>query len=199
MLASSEKKTLIIAAATSLFTRFGYTKSSMEEIANSAGIGKATIYYYFQCKEDIFLEVVRIKTEEFFGMLRERINASDGFEDKLGEFLRLPVKYINDHMPMLVDAMNAIPLSYQNRVEESCLSNRNQMYDILREIMDIGIEQNALAEDFDSARISQIINDWFLLTDTSFVLNDEVRLIKRIERDHEFLINMILYGIIKRG
>lgn len=37
----------------------GYDKSSIGQIANAIGIKKASVYYYFESKEDIFLQLVR--------------------------------------------------------------------------------------------------------------------------------------------
>jgi AcrR family transcriptional regulator len=49
-----DKCDLIINAAESQFIRFGFRKTTMEDIAKAAGIGKATLYYYFKSKEEIF-------------------------------------------------------------------------------------------------------------------------------------------------
>ena len=48
----------ILQAAKSLFIRKGYTAASMREIAEEAGIGKATIYHHFQDKETIFKTLI---------------------------------------------------------------------------------------------------------------------------------------------
>lgn len=44
----------IIEAAVRLFGRKGFEKTSIEELAREAGIGKGTIYTYFQTKAEIF-------------------------------------------------------------------------------------------------------------------------------------------------
>jgi AcrR family transcriptional regulator len=36
--------------ATQLFTRFGFAKTSLDEIAAAAQIAKGTVYYYFPVK-----------------------------------------------------------------------------------------------------------------------------------------------------
>jgi AcrR family transcriptional regulator len=43
----------IIAASTKLFSLNGYDATSVNQIASSAGVTKALIYYYFKSKEDI--------------------------------------------------------------------------------------------------------------------------------------------------
>ena len=43
----------ILDAAMRLFSKKGYEQTSIEELAREAGIGKGTVYSYFQTKKDI--------------------------------------------------------------------------------------------------------------------------------------------------
>lgn len=52
-----ERKNQIIHAAAQVFAKKGFTGTVMNEIAHCAGIGKGTIYEYFDCKEDLFFAV----------------------------------------------------------------------------------------------------------------------------------------------
>ena len=56
--------TNILQAARRLFIRKGYTATSMREIADEAGIGKATIYHHFQDKEAIFKTLIEANVEK---------------------------------------------------------------------------------------------------------------------------------------
>ncbi|MEN6392180.1 MAG: helix-turn-helix domain-containing protein, partial [Syntrophomonas sp.] len=48
------KRELIIEAAIKVFSQKGYHNTRMEEIAQAAGIGKGTIYEYFESKLQLF-------------------------------------------------------------------------------------------------------------------------------------------------
>ncbi|HWD41802.1 MAG TPA: TetR/AcrR family transcriptional regulator [Fimbriimonas sp.] len=48
----------VIEAATRLMERYGYRKMTIDDIAQDVGIGKATIYGYFQNKQDVALAVI---------------------------------------------------------------------------------------------------------------------------------------------
>jgi AcrR family transcriptional regulator len=53
----------ILAVAQELFTRQGYDKTSLRDIAERLDITKAALYYYFPRKEDILLELhLRLQT-----------------------------------------------------------------------------------------------------------------------------------------
>jgi len=51
-------KNTIISVANKLFSRFGFHKTSMDEIAKIARKAKGSLYYHFASKEDLFREVI---------------------------------------------------------------------------------------------------------------------------------------------
>ena len=68
----------IVEVASSIFSRFGYKKTSMEDIAREFGMGKSSLYYYFESKEDIFeavvvheADVLKISLIEVLGKTRD--------------------------------------------------------------------------------------------------------------------------------
>jgi AcrR family transcriptional regulator len=54
----SEHRDAILAAATETFARFGFKKTSIDDIARRAGIGKGTVYLHFQSKEELFAAAI---------------------------------------------------------------------------------------------------------------------------------------------
>jgi AcrR family transcriptional regulator len=54
----SEKTREIAKTALCLFSQKGYTATSVEQIAESARIGKGTVYEYFNSKEEIFIRAI---------------------------------------------------------------------------------------------------------------------------------------------
>lgn len=188
----------ILEAGIKLFSRYGYMKTSLEDIAREAGIAKATIYYYFPSKEETFLAAFRDKAQELFEVLERQIAEAQTFEEKLSRLLRLPMKYIFENMPILAEALRQIPPNYLQSLEDSRLEYHDRMLRLFREIMLFGQERSLLAESLDAERICEVINDWFLLGDSCFYNNDKDLIVQRIERDHDTVISLLLYGIIKR-
>ncbi len=50
-----EKKALIQKAASVCFAKYGYSKTTLEDIAHSIGMKKSSLYYYFPNKETLFI------------------------------------------------------------------------------------------------------------------------------------------------
>lgn len=49
----------IYAAGRELFARYGVRRTSIDDIARAAGIGKGTVYLFFPSKEDLLFELIR--------------------------------------------------------------------------------------------------------------------------------------------
>lgn len=54
-----EVKNLIVASATKYFSKFGFYKTTMDEIATNIHKAKGILYYYFRSKEELFNEVLK--------------------------------------------------------------------------------------------------------------------------------------------
>jgi AcrR family transcriptional regulator len=55
----------LLACATDLFNRKGYAATTVREIVEAAGVTKPVLYYYFNSKEGIYLEIMRHLREDF--------------------------------------------------------------------------------------------------------------------------------------
>lgn len=57
-LSPAEKRQLIFDAAREMITDRGFDRTTMDDIAARAGVGKGTLYNFFESKEDLFLSLV---------------------------------------------------------------------------------------------------------------------------------------------
>jgi AcrR family transcriptional regulator len=53
-----EKRKELLAKAVTCFTRYGYSKTTLDDVAKETGINKASLYHYFKNKEELFLQVL---------------------------------------------------------------------------------------------------------------------------------------------
>lgn len=64
-IACNDVREAILDAAMRLMEHFGYKKMTMEDIAGEARVGKATIYGYFDSKEDVAMSVITRRWDLF--------------------------------------------------------------------------------------------------------------------------------------
>ena len=89
------KKTLILEIARKRFLHFGYSKTSLEEIAEDLGIGKATIYHYFKNKEELFLHVVKQESSTLRRILIKSLETVKTPHEKLKLFLQTHFDFLS--------------------------------------------------------------------------------------------------------
>jgi TetR/AcrR family transcriptional regulator len=92
---TTEKEDLILAAAHRRFITYGYSKVTMDEIAEDIGMGKASLYYYFPTKDDIFRRIIEREQGVFVGRLQEMLAKKMSASAKLRAYFRLRVNYSN--------------------------------------------------------------------------------------------------------
>jgi AcrR family transcriptional regulator len=83
MLDKDEVKEAIVNVARHIFSRFGFKKTTMDEIAIASRKGKSSIYYYFASKEEIFQAVVEKEAEILKQELIKATNETDSPAQKL--------------------------------------------------------------------------------------------------------------------
>ncbi len=71
----ADRKKGILSAAQRVFSRKGYEATTMEDIASEAGFGKASLYFYFKGKEEVFLSLIKTGLEEQRSLLKEIIGS----------------------------------------------------------------------------------------------------------------------------
>jgi AcrR family transcriptional regulator len=61
-----------------MFSTFGLKKTSVEELANAAGISKAAFYLFFDSKEALFMDVVEVAELHFRSDVLAELETAQG-------------------------------------------------------------------------------------------------------------------------
>ena len=101
-------KDSILSVATRLFSRFGFHKTSMDEIAKIARKAKGSLYYHFASKEDLFKEVVSIEMtnlKDQFSLIvsNPNLNATDKIKKYLVKRMQILNTAANYHETLKAD------------------------------------------------------------------------------------------------
>lgn len=92
-----EKEKRILEAAEEVFSKYGYTQATLDEIIKIADTGKGTIYNYFGNKEQLFYRLMENKNTIFITRLEEAINNADTFEEKFKGYFAVLVDFITEN------------------------------------------------------------------------------------------------------
>lgn len=77
-----DTRTRIFLAAAELFSNHGYNRVSIRQICEKVGVGKPTLYYYFQDKETLLAELLRFSFTISRDMLRKLLEPAANFREQ---------------------------------------------------------------------------------------------------------------------
>ena len=106
----------IMRHAASEFARLGFDQANINAIAEQAGIGKGTIYLYFENKRDLFLEMLRSIARAQLTVIRAAL-ASDGtLQQRLERLFRAFVRLAeqeSDDFNVYMSALYGVNRAFQ--------------------------------------------------------------------------------------
>ena len=101
------KRDRILNAALERFKQYGFAKTTVEEIARQAQVGKGTIYFYFRNKEEILEEIVDREMTRGFAAIGQAMMHEPTLLEKLRKILEVCFDYFhNNEMISKVMAMD---------------------------------------------------------------------------------------------
>ncbi len=103
----------ILNAAERLFVRYGYKKTTVDEIAQEAHVGKGTVYLHFQSKEDVGMCWLRRLHEGIYVQLeqicREPLDAKVRLRKFMEQRVLLRFDIFQCHQRSMDEALASIP------------------------------------------------------------------------------------------
>lgn len=87
----------ILAAAECLFSKNGFFKTSMADIAASSQFAMGTLYRFFKSKEEIYVSIVEAKLEELARLIKEAIAPAKSASDKISAFIQVKLDYADQN------------------------------------------------------------------------------------------------------
>lgn len=189
----ADVKDSIIEKASSLFRRYGFKKTTMDDIASSMSKKKSSLYYYFANKEDVFKAVVEKEAHSMGEALRARIAQEKTPENMLKAYLLERTRQFKDkanyYAALRSDYLSN--LAFVEKIREKYDNNEKQ---IIQQILENGIEEKRFEIENPSLAASALVS---ILKgfEVSLILHEENAEVTDEQAD--YLIKILFYGIAK--
>lgn len=108
MTTEQDKKSAILQSARQLFFRFGFNKTSMDDIALQSNLAKPTLYYYYTNKEAIFNEIVFEEAERFMDSIVRKIPQNIPADDQLALFFKKIYSGLKEYAAKMTDVPDCL-------------------------------------------------------------------------------------------
>jgi TetR/AcrR family transcriptional repressor of mexJK operon len=152
----------ILDSAKSLFFVNGVFASSMDAIAEKAGVSNRTIYSHFSSKEDLLWAVVQREGERFRLGVPSNLPANENeFWEQLSEFGRSLLRLLSDPDINALGKLLLCESQHHPKLAQQFYSwGPQQTRTSLARLLNQGIEHGWLTEGDSQSRASQLIGIW---------------------------------------
>lgn len=144
-------KNKIIQAAIKIFSKKGFHKSTMDEIAKEVGVSKATLYTYFKSKEEILKEIWKLNNQNILD-LKKAFKEYDCSE-VLEELYRMTTESLGLHLSFEITALSSQNEKIKKINKESYESKLESLTEFLKDQQ----EKGAIKKDIDAPILAQIL------------------------------------------
>jgi len=152
---SQQKLETILKAAKDCFARYGYEKTTLDDIGKIAKLNKASLYYYFKNKEDIFIQVVLEEAKHFIEKLQDSASKVETAEQKIITYLIARMRYYRDVLNLHQLSL-AVVQEIQPKFDAVYQSIKNEEIVFLEGILKTGMEAK-LFEKHNALEVSQAL------------------------------------------
>src|SRR5690349_16253304 len=84
----------LLTAAEVCFSRYGVMKTTVEDVATEAKVSRATVYRYFEGRDELVLGVLLMEAKRFLTKLQKRIAAQSNISDAIVEGVLFTVEAV---------------------------------------------------------------------------------------------------------
>ena len=122
---SELRKAQILSVASKAFAEFGYDHTDVNIVSDELGIGKGTIYYYFQNKEELFLACVDWLMQELLKSVNLVITPEKDQVDVIQDAVQAYLSFFDEH-PEFVELLIQERAIFKNRDKPTYFKYREQ-------------------------------------------------------------------------
>jgi len=142
------KREKILEAAYQQFLHYGYSKTTMNEIAGALSMSKALLYYYFPDKSQLYIAVTRKLADDYLKLLDDKLS-------RINDLKAAFVCQIDTHHDFIVNNYNFFDFI---RLNEQSLPD--MIWEIVEHIRqtEMALLGNAIKTDAEKGNISNVDN-----------------------------------------
>jgi AcrR family transcriptional regulator len=152
------KRECILDAARRAFARFGFKKTSVDEIARDAGVAKGTVYLACDSKEDLFYQALHREVRAWVAECAKLIDRRMPADQLLMTCSRAGIEYLDRHplvRDLLFGQLDGAMVDWKDRLLELRSIGCGNVVEILK----LGIKQGVFRETIDVEACASLLQD----------------------------------------
>ncbi len=131
--------------AEELFSRKGYFKVKMKEIAQKTEFALATLYRFFQSKESLYRKMISHRLEEMLAKIKEEMDLASSNLKKIDKFIEAKLTFLHQHREFIPIFLSQTCVGYSAEEQKSLQKQNaiqwNKLIDNLSQIVEKAIAE----------------------------------------------------------
>lgn len=158
VMSKEEKRKLLLQEASAVLMEYGAHKTTLDDIAKRAGMGKTSLYYYFRDKNEIIRAIIESEMDRLLGMMVEAADSAQTAEGKMYAIIETRYRFIADRSARaskeVIRELKALEGAFET-VKESYLQSHKEL---MKSILEGGIRNGEIEpiEDLDLVALIMI-------------------------------------------
>ncbi|HQT21815.1 MULTISPECIES: TetR/AcrR family transcriptional regulator [Daejeonella] len=183
----------ILNVAKNIFGKYGFKKTTMDEIAEAARKAKSSIYHYFKSKEEIFKAIVEKESLTLNAAITKAIHAETTPKNKIRAYVLTRMETISE-LSNLYSALKDDYWEHYNFIEKVRVRYDTEEVNTIKSILSNGVENgDFMIEDIELTAFAIVT----ALKGLEYPLYIEKNN-NQIEKRFDGLLNVLFYGIMKK-
>lgn len=150
------RKKMIVQAAFRVFSKKGYSSTSMKDIMEEANISRGGLYAYFENIDAIFIAVL-IYDDFLKSDLLTNFDLDKAILPQLNDWIFNTINTINDKNGNLVKAKSEFFLAHDIKNYPYLQKRHDDLLEMTKDLIDIGIKQDEFKKDTDKESFCELL------------------------------------------
>jgi AcrR family transcriptional regulator len=185
------KRECILLEAGKMFARFGFRKTSIDEIAREAGVGKGTVYLAAESKEELFYQVLHREVRSWTAACAKVVDPRVPADELLVRLSAVAQANLSGNQlvqDLFRGEMAKMLPTWSERFEELRALGRSNVEEVLR----IGVKQKVFRKELDIEVVATILQDLHL---SRWILRPKGQSDAELARQAMIGLDLVLHGL----
>ena len=184
----------ILEAARKVFAKKGFHEATVDDIAETAGVAKGTVYLYYASKRDLYFAALKFGIAEMYSLLLDELKQVSTPQEKLRILIATKLAYFDenrDFFKIYYSELGNIPTTHPGGIDNEFKSLYQEQARLVETILKEGARKKVIR----NLRTEQ----------TAFAISDVIRGVvthrilgwskSKISHDVDFIFDLIWKGI----
>jgi len=184
----------ILEAARKVFAKKGFHEATVDDIAETAGVAKGTVYLYYASKRDVYFAALKFGIAEMYSLLLDELKQVSAPQEKLRVLIATKLAYFDenrDFFKIYYSELGNIPTTHPGGIDNEFKSLYQEQARLVETILKEGARRKVIR----NLRTEQ----------TAFAISDIIRGVvthrilgwskSKVSQDVDFIFDLIWKGI----